>query len=197
MTYTIRPATADDGAACAAIYAPYVETAVTFEYPAPDAAEMSRRITNTMSAYPWLVCERDGKVLGYAYAHRFRERAAFDWAVEMSIYLSRELQGSGIGGALYSAVIEMLAAQGYVNAIGIVATPNHPSERLHEKCGFHRLFEMEKIAWKFGAWHNMAYYGLRLNHPDGDPGRPVPFPELDEDYVLRVCERHTAAIKEA
>ena len=131
--YTIRPAEKADAARCAAIYAPYTEGAITYEYPAPDAAEIARRMEEVTAAYPWLVCERDGEVIGYAYAHRFRERMAFDWTVEMSIYLDRDALGGGIGTALYSALIELLAALGYVNAIGTVATPNPPSERLHEK----------------------------------------------------------------
>ena len=134
MSYTIRPATAADGAACAGIYAPYTGTAITFESPAPDAAEMSRRIDEAASGgYPWLVCERDGLAAGYAYAHRFRVRAAYDWDAELSVYLAPEATGRGIGEALYGAVIELLAHQGFVNAYGTVSVPNRPSERLHEK----------------------------------------------------------------
>ena len=194
--YTIRPASVNDAAACAAIYAPYAATPVTFEYPAPSAAEMARRIAETAAAYPWLVCEKDGEVLGYAYAHRFRERAAFDWAVEMSVYLAPAAQARGMGGALYSAVIELLAELGHVNAIGVVATPNRPSERLHEKCGFRKLFVMEKIGWKLGGWRDMTYYGLRLNEHECEPAPARLFPELDEDSVARVCERCARTIKE-
>ena len=127
MPYTIRPATTADGAACAAIYAPYIETAVTFESPAPDAAELSRRIADTLRGYPWLVCERDGEVLGYAYAHRYRPRAAFDWTSEFSIYMSQTERGHGAGAALYNAVAELMTAQGYIVAYGLVSTPNEPS----------------------------------------------------------------------
>ena len=115
MPYTIRPATTADGAACAAIYAPYIETAVTFESPAPDAAELSRRIADTLRGYPWLVCERDGEVLGYAYAHRYRPRAAFDWTSEFSIYMSQTKRGHGAGAALYNAVAEVLV---YLDRMG-------------------------------------------------------------------------------
>ena len=131
MSYNIHPATRADAAACAAIYAPYVGTTITFESPAPDENEMARRIEETTAFYPWLVCECVGEVLGYAYAHRFRTRAAFDWTVELSVYLSPAAKGRGIGRALYSAVTDILRRQGCVNAIGVVATPNAPSERLH------------------------------------------------------------------
>lgn len=97
MEYKIRPATAADAAAAAGIYAPYIGTTVTFESPAPDEAEMARRIEEVTAFYPWLVCERSGEVIGYSYAHRFRTRAAFDWAVELSVYLSPAAKGRGIG----------------------------------------------------------------------------------------------------
>ena len=194
MAYIIRPAAAADAEACAEIYAPYVATHVTFEYPAPDAEEMARRISGTMLQCPWLVCERDGELIGYAYAHRFRERAAFDWAVELSVYVREDSRAHGLGGTLYSALIELLHAQGYVNALGVVATPNRPSERLHEKCGFRRLFDMKDIGWKLGEWRDMAYFGLRLSSPEGEPPLPTPYPGLDAGYVERVCEKHAASL---
>lgn len=198
MSYTIRPATAADGAACAGIYAPYTGTAITFESPAPDAAEMSRRIDEAASGgYPWLVCERDGLAAGYAYAHRFRVRAAYDWDAELSVYLAPEATGRGIGEALYGAVIELLAHQGFVNAYGTVSVPNRPSERLHEKCGFTHLFTMRRTGWKLGRWRDLAYYHLQLNPYDGEPAPVVPFSGLDGEYIRDVCEKHAQRIKEA
>ena len=153
MPYTIRPATTADGAACAAIYAPYIETAVTFESPAPDAAELSRRIADTLRGYPWLVCERDGEVLGYAYAHRYRPRAAFDWTSEFSIYMSQAKRGHGAGAALYNAVAELMTAQGYIVAYGLVSTPNEPSERLHESAASSACsrWKTARGSWAIGA----------------------------------------------
>ena len=196
MSYNIRPATRADAAACAAIYAPYVGTTITFESPAPDENEMARRIEETTAFYPWLVCECVGEVLGYAYAHRFRTRAAFDWTVELSVYLSPAAKGRGIGRALYSAVTDILRRQGCVNAIGVVATPNAPSERLHEKCGFEKLFAMENIGWKLGAWCDMTYYTLRLNPTEGCPEPMTAYPDLPPDFVREVCEARCAGIKE-
>ena len=196
MSYNIRPATHADAAACAAIYAPYVGTTITFESPAPDENEMARRIEETTAFYPWLVCECVGEVLGYAYAHRFRTRAAFDWTVELSVYLSPAAKGRGIGRALYSAVTDILRRQGCVNAIGVVATPNAPSERLHEKCGFEKLFTMENIGWKLGAWCDMTYYMLRLNPTEGCPEPMTAYPDLPPDFVREVCEARCAGIKE-
>ncbi len=197
MPYIIRPAAPGDAAALAAIYAPYIDTAITFESPAPDAAEMARRIADTMSAYPWLVCERDGVVIGYAYAHRYRVRAAFDWTAELSIYLDMSQRGHGLGEALYGAVIELLQSQGYVVAYGIVCTPNRPSERLHEKCGFARLFTLKNCGWKLGSWRDMPYYGRQIAPLADEPAPPVPFPRLDAGYVREVCEKYAGSIKEA
>lgn len=196
MEYKIRPATAADAAAAAGIYAPYIGTTVTFESPAPDEAEMARRIEEVTAFYPWLVCERSGEVIGYSYAHRFRTRAAFDWAVELSVYLSPAAKGRGIGTALYTAVTDILRRQGCVNAIGVVATPNAPSERLHESCGFERLFTMESIGWKLGCWCDMTYYMLRLNPTEGRPEPMTAWTELPGDFILGVCEAHCAGIKE-
>ena len=195
MSYTIRPASAADAAACAAIYAPYIETAVTFESPAPDAAELARRIEDTMRVYPWLVCERSGHVIGYAYAHRYRPRAAFDWTAEFSIYMDGGERGHGAGAALYNAVAELVAAQGCIVAYGLVSTPNAPSERLHEKCGFVRRHTLENCGWKLGEWRNLTYFERRLAPM---PERPAPirrFGELDSGFVRGVCEKHARCIR--
>ena len=187
LPYIIRPASAADAAACAGLYAPYTRTLITFESPAPDAAEMARRISGTMENYPWLVCERDGEVLGYSYAHRFRTRAAYDWDAELSIYLRQGCGGRGIGGALYTAVLELLREMRYVNAYGTVSVPNQPSERLHEKCGFKRVCVFENTGWKLGEWRGLAFYHLQLNEYAENPAPVVPFPELPAETAARIC----------
>lgn len=194
MNRLIRPARVSDAAACAAVYAPYIDTAITFEYPAPGADEFARRIEGTMRVYPWLVCESGGAVTGYAYAHRFRERAAYDWSAELSVYLAPGAAGRGAGSALYGALCELLARQGFVNAYGTVSTPNPPSERLHEKCGFSYLFTMRSTGWKLGAWRSLAYYHRQLRPCGGEPAPVVPFPELDGAYVKSVCEKYSRGL---
>ncbi len=198
MEFVIRPALASDGAACAAIYEPYVlTTSVTFEYPAPDAAEMSRRISETLEGFPWLVCERDGRVIGYAYAHRYRPRAAFDWTSEFSIYMDMSERGRGAGTALYEALAELVAAQGYVVAFGLVCSPNAPSEGLHAKCGFKRMFTLKNCAWKFGQWRDLTYYERRLSPSLGAPSATLGFSGLDAGFVKAVCEKHASGIRRA
>lgn len=197
MAYLIRPAGASDAAGCAAVYGPYTHTVVTFEAPEPDAAEFARRIEDITRRYPWLVCVSEGRPLGYAYAHRFRERAAYDWDTELSVYLAPEATGLGAGTALYGALCELLTAQGFVNAYGTVAVPNPPSERLHEKCGFTHLFTMRRTGWKLGRWLDLAYYLRPLGEYAAAPAPVTPFPELDAEYVRGVCEKWAAAIREA
>lgn len=120
-----------------AIYAPYVrDTAITFEYEVPTAAEFGARLHHVLPEYPWLVCRAPGQVLGYAYAHRHMERAAYGWNVECSVYVLGSARGRGVGRALYGALLELLRLQGVVNAYGCIAVPNEASEALHRATGF-------------------------------------------------------------
>src|SRR5262245_8626761 len=113
MTRTVRDATLDDAAACAAIYAPYVrDTAVTFETEPPDVAEFARRIAAATARYAWLVLEDEGRVVGYAYGCSFKERSAYRFACEVSVYLEHGLRRSGGGRALYAALLPRLAERG-------------------------------------------------------------------------------------
>ena len=187
MEYFIRPAKEEDAAALAAIYAPYTETPITFESPAPTAEEFRARIAAISASYPFLVCEGCGEPLGYAYAHRYRERAAYDWDAELSIYLSPALRGRGAGHALYTALFSLLREQGFVNIYGCVAVPNAPSERLHEAMGMELVFTDRRTAWKLGAWRDLAFYKLRLAEPEGGPPAIIPFRALPADTVSAAC----------
>ena len=129
----------EDAAGLLDIYKPYVlHTAITFEYEAPSLQEFEQRIRQFSAQYPYLVCEADGELLGYAYAHRFQERAAYGWNAECSVYVSQQAAGRHIGRALYSALIRLLRQQNVVNLYGVVTLPNSRSERLHEAMGFRR-----------------------------------------------------------
>ena len=110
--------------------------------------------------------------------------------------MSQAERGHGAGAALYNAVAELMTAQGYIVAYGLVSTPNEPSERLHEKCGFKRMFTLENCAWKRGEWHDLTYY-MRILAPMSDAPAPVrAFPELEAGFVRSVCEKHAAQIRE-
>ena len=141
-----------------AIYAPYVrDTAITFEYEVPTAEEFGARLHQVLPSYPWLVCRAPGQVLGYAYAHRHMERAAYGWNVECSVYVLGSARGHGVGRALYGALLELLRLQGVVNAYGCIAVPNEASEALHRAAGFSLLGRFPASGWKQGRWHDIVW----------------------------------------
>lgn len=173
---TIRPADPDrDAAACAAIYAPSVEsTPISFELEPPDAAEFARRIARYAATHQFLVAALDGAVVGYAYGCRWQERAAYDWAVEVSVYVDAAHQGEGCGRALYVELLDRLRVQGFRVAVAAITLPNPASVALHERLGFEPVGALRKVGWKVGAWHDVGYWQLLL-HPDApDPPTPPP-----------------------
>lgn len=193
--FTIRRAEAGDAAALLEIYRPFItDTVVTFEYDVPTADEFAGRITDTLADFPYLVCERDGKPVGYAYAHHIRERAAYDWAVELSIYLAPEAQAQGVGTVLYQCLIDLLDMQNIRILYGCVTLPNEGSRRLHEKLGFVLTGVWHGSGWKFEGWHDVGWFEKRLG---GDaPARPVvPFAALGEEKIEECLCRYTAMLK--
>ncbi len=168
---TIRPADpARDAAACAAIYAPSVEsTSISFELVPPDAAEFARRIEKYSATHQFLVAEEGEEVVGYAYACRWAERAAYDWSVEVSVYIDGANHGKGIGRALYVELFERLCAQGFRIAVAGVTLPNPASIGLHESMGFEPIGTLRDIGWKEGAWRDVGYWQLSLRPDAEDP----------------------------
>lgn len=156
----VRRATADDAAAIADVYAPYVTgTVVSFETEAPDAAEMARRIEEGGDAYPWLAaCEGGGPPLGYAYACPFRARPAYRFTVETTVYVADGAQRRGIGTLLYRALLPVLEAQGFAQAIAAITLPNEASVRLHEGLGFHQVGTYERVGFKFREWRSVGLW---------------------------------------
>ncbi len=185
----IRLASPADAAAIAMVYRPYVEqTPISFELHAPTAEEMAARVARVMERSPWLVAEVDGAVRGYAYAGHFRERAAYDWTAESTVYVESGLRGKGIGRALMNALIRVLVLQGYRSVIAGITLPNDASVGLHQALGFRRIGQFDKVGWKADAWHGVDFYMLELGpRRDGvapDALRPLPgllgTPELAE-----------------
>ena len=169
---TIRPVRPDDAAALAAIYRPYVEsTAITFEYTAPSADEFVRRIAATTARYPYLVAvDADGTVLGYAYAGTFKGRAAYDWSVELSIYVQQGLHRHGLGRALYAALEERLTRMHVTRLYACLADPpvaNDPylddaSRRFHAHLGYQLVGTFRQCAYKFDRWYDMIWMEKKL-----------------------------------
>ncbi|WP_315764204.1 GNAT family N-acetyltransferase [Sphingomonas sp. Y38-1Y] len=179
----IRPAEAADAAAIAAIYAPFVLSGtVSFENEAPDARAMRSRMGSSDGFYPWLVATNgDGVssgVVGYAYAGRFRDRPAYHWTVETSIYLAGDAQQRGVGRLLYEALLDTLRAQGFVHAIGAIALPNDASIKLHEQVGFRRAGVIREAGYKFGRWIDIGFWQCELAEAASPPREVRPFSEV-------------------
>ncbi len=165
----LRFATPADTPALLAIYAQYIETPVTFEYTLPTEAEFRRRIENISADYPYLIWEEDGRVLGYAYAHRHMEREAYQWNAELSIYLDRGAHSRGLGTRLYTALIDILRLQGVRNVYGCITLPNDKSTGLHESMGFSRCCVYHSAGYKCGKWHDVCWYEKAIAPYDSPP----------------------------
>ena len=163
----IRPALPDDAPQICGIYNHYVEeTVITFEEQIVSGAEMSRRIVDTTTTFPWLVTEIDGSIVGYAYATAWKSRSAYRFAVETAIYLKPDLTGRGIGHELYAALIAELRQRRLHTVIGGIALPNDASIALHEKLGFRKIGIFPEVGWKLSAWVDVGYWELVLNSVD-------------------------------
>ena len=172
----VRAATADDAAAIATIYAPYVAgSIVSFETQPPDAAEVARRIADGGDLYPWLVACEDESVLGYAHADAFRSRAAYRFTVETSVYVADGSHRRGIGGLLYRALLPVLEAQGFAQAIAAITLPNEASVRLHEALGFRQVGTYERVGFKFREWRSVGLWQRELAPLSTRPEEPKPF----------------------
>lgn len=165
---TIDDASIADAAAIAALYNPYVlDSTISFEEVAVTADAMAGRIAEVQAAgLPWLAARRDGVLLGYAYASKWRTRHAYRYAVETSVYLAPAAAGHGLGTGLYGALLARLRAAGYHLAIGGIALPNAASIALHQKLGFEKVAHFKEVGFKFGQWRDVGYWQLRLG--DGD-----------------------------
>jgi phosphinothricin acetyltransferase len=197
MSSCIRLAGENDAEPVQAIYELEVlETAITFEVEPPTAADFRQRIRDTLADHPWLVCEREGEVCGYAYATTHRSRAAYRWSVDVSVYLHRNARGLGIGKALYAALLPLLPLQGYYNAYAGITLPNPASVGLHESVGFRRVGVYRGVGYKLGAWHDVGWWALDLQPRGADPPEPRPLPEiLGRPEVAAALDRGSALLR--
>ena len=152
----IRSATPDDAPALLDVYRPFVEdTAVSFETQTPGVEEFAARIEKALKGWAWLVTEIDGQIAGYAYGSSHRERAAYRWSVETSVYLHPDFRRRGIARLLYAQLFDVLAEKGYCNAYAGITLPNDASIRFHQSMGFEWIGVFKRAGWKFGQWHDV------------------------------------------
>ena len=182
----IRLATETDAEAMLEIYAPVVrETAISFELEPPSAAEFRARVRSTLAQTPWLVCEIDGQVAGYAYAGPLRARAAYHWSVETTVYVHSAYRRLGVGSAVYTSLFACLRILGYRNVFGGIRLPNPGSVSLHERLGFAHIGTYRNVGYKLGSWHSVGWWQLELQHGDDVPKTPAPLPHLQDTGAFR------------
>ncbi len=177
MPPTIRLATPDDADSVQAIYAPYCDTPISFELGPPDVDEMRQRIRKVLQGHPWLISEDDGEALGYVYASPHRERAAYRWSVDVTVYIRQDRRHRGVGRALYTALLDVLPLQGFVNAYAGVTLPNAASVGLHEALGFRPVGVYREVGFKCGAWYDVAWFQRPLQPPPV-PSEPKPLADV-------------------
>jgi phosphinothricin acetyltransferase len=173
----IRHADAErDAAACAAVYAPYVQDGVaSLEEVAPDEREVAARIERVSRTHPWLVADVDGVVAGYAYGSEHHPRTAYRWSADVTVYVDAAYHRRGIGQALYRALFEVLARQGYCVACAGITLPNQASVGLHESLGFVPVGVYRRIGFKHGQWWDVGWWQLQLlEQGSGAPAEPRP-----------------------
>lgn len=184
----IRPVQIQDAKALLEIYAPYVQnTAVTFEYQVPSLQEFEERIRHTKQKYPYLAAAAGEEILGYAYAGPFHERAAYEWAVETSVYVKRNKRGLGIGRKLYEALEKCLEAQGILNLNACIAWPEREDEYLsrdsaefHRRLGYRMVGEFHQCGYKFNRWYNMIWMEKHIGVHREDQPAVKPFEQVWE-----------------
>ncbi len=192
----IRLAHTADAPAILAIYAPYIEqTSITFETETPTAEAFADRIDSYLQNWPWMVCEINGRIAGYAYASRYRERVAYQWSVECSVYIHDDFLRAGVAGALYQTLFEILKAQGYRNVYAVINLPNDRSVALHERMGFKWFATYEQGGYKLGQWKNVGWWRIILNEFGMEPAAPVPFNQLDKSFLEPLFRSKAGLIK--
>ena len=188
----IRAARVEEAERLLEIYGYYVEhTAITYEYDVPALADFRQRIAHTLEKYPYLVAERDGEIIGYAYAGAYHPRIAYSWDAEMTIYLDRGVHGKGVGHKMYQLLEDILAKQGIVKVIALITVPPteeekniYPSMYFHEKMGYHMIGCIEKSGYKFNRWYDTVLMDKMIGEPKEDMAAVKSFDEVRAEFHL-------------
>lgn len=175
----LRFATPADAREIRRIYEPYVlHTAITYDIEIPTEEVFQNKINETMIRYPFLVCELNGELTGFAYASRFRMKEAYDWTIETTIYLDGNHQGKKHAFHLYNVLLNILRLQGFINVYAGITSPNPRSENFHEKFGFKEVGYYHKIGYKFNQWFDLRWYELFLNKHQSNHEKPMLFSDV-------------------
>jgi len=186
----IRIATPKDSNAILLIYARYIrDTSLTFETDVPSEQDFAVRIQAYLENWPWLVYEHNGIIAGYAYASRYRERSAYQWSVECSVYIHDDYLRSGIASQLYTTLFALLQAQGFNNVYAVINLPNDRSVAFHEKMGFQYFATYEKVGYKLGKWKNVGWWQLQLNEYIEEPPAPIKFESLPAAVIEKILRQ--------
>jgi L-amino acid N-acyltransferase YncA len=176
----VRLASSEDANQILDIYSPSVlASATSFETVVPSLAEMQNRIDSCLQKYPWIVCSVNEKIAGYVYASKHREREAYQWTCESSVYVHNDFKGKRIGRSLYELLFRVLKLQGFRNIYAGIALPNEASVHLHESCGFTHFATYDNVGYKFGNWHTVGWWKLQVNNYDPAPPPPLRLSELN------------------
>ena len=195
MAGNIRVAIKDDAAGMLEIYAPFIlNSGITQETEVPSIEEFQQRVTSNLEERPWLVCEINNEIAGYAYAGKHRDRKGYQWCTEPSVYISEKYYGLGIANALYTALFDILKIQGYVNAYAVITLPNDRSIAFHKKFGFEYLTTYKKIGYKLGEWHDVGWMQYEVNTHKEDPAELIKFPQIDKAVVESILKKSSTLL---
>lgn len=194
-TVHFRRATEEDVVPILAIYAPYVtDSAITFEYDVPSEEEFRQRIRTISAEYPYFVCESDGQIIGYAYAHRHMERAAYQWNAEISIYIRQGFTGKGFGKTMCQTLIDILRLQGIRNVFSCVTIPNERSAHLHHSMEFSTEGIFQNAGYKCGKWQTIAWFRKNIAPYTNEPAPFLPISRIDRQLIDSILEKNAASL---
>ena len=188
----IRIATKDDAAGMLEIYTPFIlNSGITQETEVPSVEDFQQRVISNLKERPWIVCEMNNEIAGYAYAGKHRDRKGYQWCTEPSVYISEKHFGVGVAHALYTSLFDILKLQGYVNAYAVITLPNDRSIAFHKKFGFEYLTTYRKIGYKLGQWHDVGWMQYEINPHKKDPEDPIKFPAIDKSMIDSILKRYS------
>ena len=187
MSYKIRTVQLSDTEAILKVYAPFItDTCISFEYVVPSVEEFAQRIASISAEYPYIVLEEDGEIVGYAYSHRYLERVAYSWDVEVTIYLAHKVQGKGLGVILYDALEKLMALQNIKNLYSCITGDNVHSIEMHRSMGYELIGTFPKAGFKHDRWLDVVWMAKTIGEKENAPFPFVPFAEVEASKIEEV-----------